>query len=199
VAIEFADHMMVVEAPQSEARTRAALAGARRQRPEKPLRYLVNTHHHFDHSGGIRTAIAEGLTIVTHAGNEAWYREVASRAFTIAADSLARAPREPQIETVTDRRIYQDASRTVEVHALEGNAHSATMLVVWLPRERLLIEADVYSPPAAGATNVPRAIFAPNLVENVTRLNLRPANVVPIHGRMVPWADVAAAARAAAM
>jgi glyoxylase-like metal-dependent hydrolase (beta-lactamase superfamily II) len=198
VLIEFADHMMVVEAPQSEARTRAALAAARQQRPEKPLRYLVNTHHHFDHSGGIRTAIAEGLTIVTHAGNEAWYREVAGRAFTISPDSLARAAPELQIEAVADRRVYQDASRTVEVHALEGNAHSATMLVVYLPRERLLIEADVYSPPAAGATNVPPAIFAPNLVENVTRLNLRPANVVPIHGRVVPWADVVAAARAAA-
>jgi len=197
VLIEFADHMMVVEAPQSEARTRAVLAAARQQRPEKPLRYLVNTHHHFDHSGGIRTAIAEGLTIVTHAGNESWYREVASRSFTIAPDSLARAPRELQIETVTDRRVYQDASRTVEVRALQGNAHSGTMVVVYLPRERLLIEADVYSPPAVGAANVPPAVFAPNLVENVTRSSLRAANVVPIHGRVVPWADVVAAARAA--
>jgi glyoxylase-like metal-dependent hydrolase (beta-lactamase superfamily II) len=197
VAIEFADHLMLVEAPQSEARTLAAIASARALRPEKPLRYVVNTHHHFDHSGGVRAALAAGLTIVTHAGNESFYREVAGREFTIAPDSLARTPGEARIEPITESRVFQDAMQTVEVHPLVGNAHSETMLVVYLPRERLLIEADVYSPPAPNATNPLPAVFAPNLVENIQRLGLRPARIVPIHGRVVPAADLEAAARVA--
>jgi glyoxylase-like metal-dependent hydrolase (beta-lactamase superfamily II) len=189
---------MLVEAPQSEARTLAVIAQARQLVPAKPLRYAVNTHHHFDHSGGVRAAIAEGLTLVTHGGNEAFYREIAARPFTLAPDSLARAPRELVIEGVTGRRVFEDATRSVEVYPIEGNAHSETMLMIYLPRERLLIEADVYSPPAPGATNVAPAVFAPNLVDNVRRLNLDVARIVPIHGRVVPFADLEAAARAAA-
>jgi glyoxylase-like metal-dependent hydrolase (beta-lactamase superfamily II) len=102
------------------------------------------------------------------------------------------------IEAVTDRRVFEDAMRTVEVHSIEGNAHSETMLMVYLPRERLLIEADVYSSPPPGATNVAPAVFAPNLADNIRRLNLLVARIVPIHGRVVPIGDLHAAARAAA-
>ena len=45
-------------------------AGAR-NRAGKPLTELVVSHHHFDHTGGIRQAIAEGLTIIAHKGTEA--------------------------------------------------------------------------------------------------------------------------------
>lgn len=198
VLIEFADHLMLIEAPQNEARTLAVIAKARELVPGKPLRYAVNTHHHFDHSGGVRATIAEGLTLVTHAGNAQFFRDVAARPHTISPDALARNRRTLQLETVSGRRVFQDATRTVELHALEGNQHSGTMLVAYLPAERLLIEADVYSPPAPNAQPpLPRAIFAPNLVENVQRLGLRVDRVVPIHGRVVPYADVEAAAKAA--
>jgi glyoxylase-like metal-dependent hydrolase (beta-lactamase superfamily II) len=198
VAIEFADHLMLVEAPQSEARTLAVIARARELRPDKPLRYVVNTHHHFDHSGGIRAAVAAGLTVITHAQNEAFYREVAERPHTINPDSLARAPQPLQLEPVTAKRVFQDAMRTVEIYPIEGSGHATTLLMVYLPAERLLIEADVYSPPAPGAVNPPPAVFAPNLAENVQRNGLRVARIVPIHGRVVPFAALQAAARAAA-
>jgi len=197
VLIEFADHLLLVETPQSEARTMAVIARARELRPEKPLRFAVNTHHHFDHSGGVRAAIAEGLTVVTHAANTAFYGEIASRPWTIQPDALAGAPREPQIEGVDRLRVFQDATRTVEVHTIEGNPHAGTLLMVYLPAERVLIEADVYTPPAADAVNVPPAVFAPNLAENIDRLNLRVDRIVPIHGRMVPMSMLENAATAA--
>ncbi|MCI0432075.1 MAG: MBL fold metallo-hydrolase [Gemmatimonadetes bacterium] len=198
VVIEFADHLMVVEAPQNEARTLAVIAQARELRPDKPVRWLVSTHHHFDHSGGIRAAMAEGITIVAHAASEAFYREIASRPRTVEPDALARAPRDPQIEPVDRLRVFQDASRTVEVHTIEGSPHAGTLLMVYLPAERVLIEADVYSPPAPDAVNPAPAVFAPNLLENVRRLNLRVERIAPIHGRVVPMAMLETAAAAAA-
>ncbi len=197
VAIEMADHMLLVEAPQSEARTLAVIARARELRPAKPLRAVISTHHHFDHSGGIRAAMSEGLTIITHTGNAAFYRDLAGRRFQITEDALSVKPTAPRVEAVATRRVLRDSTRTVELHHIRGNAHASTLLMVYLPAERLLIEADVYSPPAPNATNPPPAIFARNLVENIDRLGLQVDRVVPIHGRVVPASDLRAAAQAA--
>jgi glyoxylase-like metal-dependent hydrolase (beta-lactamase superfamily II) len=197
VAIEMGDHLLLVEAPQSEARTLAAVAKARELRPGKPLRAVINTHHHFDHAGGIRAAMAEGLTIITHAGNAAFFRDLARRRFQIVEDTLARAPRTPRVEGVATRRVLADSTRRVELHHIRGSQHAATLLMVYVPAERLLIEADVYSPPAPTVTSPPPAIFAPNLVENIDRLGLQVDRIVPIHGRVVPVSDLRAAAQAA--
>ncbi|MEZ5284254.1 MAG: MBL fold metallo-hydrolase [Vicinamibacterales bacterium] len=89
--IEFDDHLMLVEAPQSEARTLAAIEQARELVPGKPLTQLVSTHHHFDHSAGLRAAVAEGLTVITLQPNVAYYEEAASRPHTRQPDRLAGA------------------------------------------------------------------------------------------------------------
>ena len=100
VLVEFNEYLMLIETPQNDARTLAVIAKARELRPNKPLRYAVNTHHHHDHSGGVRAAMAEGLTIVTHSGNAAFYRDVAKRSHTLQPDALARAAKTPTIVTV---------------------------------------------------------------------------------------------------
>ncbi|MFN2563689.1 MAG: MBL fold metallo-hydrolase [Gemmatimonadaceae bacterium] len=198
VAIEMSDHVILVEAPQSEARTLAVIARARELRPGKPVRAVINTHHHFDHAGGIRAAMSEGLTVITYAGNAAFYRDLARRRFQIVEDALSRQPRTPRVEGVATRRVLSDGTRTVELHHIGGNAHAATLLMAYLPGERLLIEADVYSPPAPNVATPPPAIFAPNLVENIDRLGLQVDRIVPIHGRVVPASGLRAAAQAAA-
>jgi glyoxylase-like metal-dependent hydrolase (beta-lactamase superfamily II) len=198
VAIEMQDHLLLVEAPQNDTRTLAVIARARELRPGKPLRAVINTHHHFDHAGGIRAGVSEGLTIITHAANVPFYRSLAQRQFQIVEDAQARVSRPPRIEGVTTRRVLRDSMRTVEIHEIRGNGHAATLLMVYLPAERLLIEADVYSPPAPNVTSPPPAIFAPNLVENIDRLRLEVDRIVPIHGRVVPMSDLRASALAAA-
>jgi glyoxylase-like metal-dependent hydrolase (beta-lactamase superfamily II) len=198
VAIEMSDHLLLVEAPQNDTRTLAVIARARELRPGKPLRAVINTHHHFDHAGGIRAAMSEGLTIITHAGNVPFYRALAQRRFQIVEDALSGATsRTPRVEGVATRRVLADSTRTVELHHIRGSDHAATLLMVYLPAERLLIEADVYSPPAPTVTSPPPAIFAPNLVENIDRLGLQVDRIVPIHGRVVPVSDLHAAAQAA--
>lgn len=200
IVIEMADHSLLVEAPQSEARTLAVIAKARELSPQKPLRAVINTHHHFDHAGGLRAAMSEGLAIITHRGNAAFVRDLGQRRHHITDDALSRQhpPRPPAIEPVATKRTITDSTRTVEIHHIRGNRHASTMLMVYLPEERLLIEADAYNPPAPNVTNPPPAVFAPNLVENIDRLGLQVERIVPIHGPVIPIDYLRDAARAAA-
>ena len=196
VAIEMQREVLLVEAPQSDARTLAVIARARELRPGKPVRTVINTHHHFDHSGGVRAAMAEGLSVVTHAANKTFFDTLGRRRHFIEQDALARARKAPRVEAVRDKRVFRDAARTVEVNAVRGSPHSGSILMVYLPAERMLIEADLYSPPAPGAPPAP-APFVAELIQNVDRLGLDVDRVVPIHGRVVTMADVRDAARAA--
>lgn len=201
VVAEFSDHLVLIETPQHEARSAAVIAKAKELVPNKPIKYVINTHHHFDHSGGIRAAIAEGATIITHEGNKAFIEAMASRPHTLTPDALSRNPKPAVVETVSDKRVLQDSMRTLEIYHMAGNAHSATMLMVYFPAERLIVEADVYNPPAANAPppapNAPAPVFpfAANFVENVHKLGLNVDRIMPIHGRMVPFKDAETAAK----
>src|SRR6185503_5705840 len=165
-------------------------------RPAKPVRTLVNTHHHFDHSGGVRAAMSEGLTIVTHAANKTFFDSLGARRHFIEQDALSRTRRAPRVEGVTDKLVIGDTARTVELHAVRGSLHSTTILMVYLPAERLLIEADLYSPSAPGAAPAP-APFVAELVQSVDRLGLAVDRILPLHGRVISMEEVRAAARVA--
>ena len=102
VLVEFADHLMLIEAPQSEARTLAVIAKAKETVPNKPLTQLVTTHHHFDHTAGMRAAISEGMNVITQAGNREWVENMAKRPHTIQPDTLAKNPTRLVVETVDD-------------------------------------------------------------------------------------------------
>lgn len=194
ILVEFADHLALVEAPLNEARTQAVIAKARELRPDKPLRYLINTHHHFDHSGGIRAAIAEGMTIVTHEANKSFYENIAGRKHTIVQDALAKSPKPLQVQTVKDKHVLQDATRTVELYHIAGNPHADTLLMVYFPAERILVQGDMYTPPNPGAAPPPGFPFVPNTMENIEKAKLRVDTLLPIHGRKVPFAEMRAAA-----
>ena len=187
--VAFKDRLVMIEAPQSEARSLAAIARARELRPGTPLTHLVMTHHHFDHSTGLRAAIAEGLTIVTHEGNQAFVQEMAARPFTRQPDALARAPKAATVEGVAATQTITDGARTLELHHVAGSPHSDTMLMAYLPRERVLIEVDVFSP---GGSYHP---YAANLLAHIERLKLRVDRIVPLHGSIATLKDLVAAAR----
>ena len=184
VVVEFTDHLMLIEAPQHDTRTLAVIAKARELRPGKPLTHVVDSHHHFDHSGGIRAAVSEGLAVTTHKGNAAYYQEAVSRAHTLVPDALSRNPKPLKLEAVDDSMVIKDDKRTVQVFHIAGNPHGDTLLMTYFPKERILVEADVFSP---GSAVQP---YAANLLENIKKHNLRVDRIVPIHGAIVPFSEL---------
>ncbi len=184
VLVEFSDHLMLIDAPQSEARTRAVIARARETVPGKPLTQLVTTHHHFDHTAGLRAAIAEGLTVITHEGNKAWVEQMARRPHTRQPDDLAKNPKAVAVETVDAEREFKDATMALTLYHVAGNPHSDTMLMAYVPRDRVLVQVDAFSP---GAQANP---YAANLVENIQTRKLAVDRIVPLHGAIAPIADL---------
>lgn len=192
VVVDQRDHIVIVEGPQDEARSNAVIAKAKETIPNKPIRYLINTHAHFDHSGGVRTYVDEGATIVTHEMNRPYY-EMAWRApHTLSPDRLEQSKKAPMFETFAAKHVLTDGSRAIEIYPIEGSGHNDAFAMVYLPKEKILIEADAFTPAAADAP--PPAMtnpFTVNLNDNITRLKLDVRQIAALHGpRITTLADL---------
>ena len=191
VAIEMKDHLIVVEAPLYDGRSAAMLEVAGKLVPGKPVRYVVNSHDHFDHAGGLRTAVAHGATLVVHGSAKAYFERVLANPNRIQPDQLARSGKKAKVIGVDGKRVFTDGKRTVEVHAFKDSVHSNAFLLVYLPAEKLVIEADAFTPPAPNAPP-PKPANANNVnfADNIARLNLQVDRILPLHGRIVPLAEL---------
>ena len=194
LAVEFRDYVALVEAPFSEERSLAVIAEVKTLVPTKPIRYLINTHHHFDHSSGIRTFVAEGVTIITHRINPDFYNRVFRLPRTLSPDRLSMNPKPAKFETLTDKYVLTDGSRSLELHLLAGNPHNPGLLLVYLPKERLLHQADAFTAPPPGAAPPPAVNMVNtrnlNLMANIDRLRLQVDQITAAHGRVMPIAGL---------
>ncbi len=183
VAIEQQDHIIVVEAPLNEARSEAVIAKVKESFPGKPIKYLINSHAHFDHSGGLRTYVAEGATIVTHQQNEAYYRTAWAAPHSLSPDRLEQAKKAPVFQTFSDKQVLTDGKREVVIYPIAASGHNDAFALVYLPAEKILIEADAYTPLAPGAPPLTEVNpYTANLNENVQRLQLDVQKIAALHG-----------------
>jgi len=186
VLLEFEDFLAVVDAPLSEARSLVVIAEAKRLVPDKPIKYVINTHHHFDHSGGLRTYVAEGAAVITHEGNKAFYEWAWKQPRTMEPDKLAENPREATFITFKNKYVLTDGSRSVEVHLTVGDMHDEFLSFAYLPKEKLLIEVDDFSDRYITALSL--ALWN-NLYGNLRRLNLDVERIAPLHGNVTPMPE----------
>jgi len=152
VAIEFKDYVAMIDAPQNG--TDAVIAEIKKVIPNKPIRYLINTHAHFDHIGGLRTAMLEDLTVITHDMNKDMYEEWFKNPRTLNAgepDAFARSGKKPKFQYMGEKKVLKDSMNTVELYHLHGVKHSEDMIVVYLPKIKAVFEADAFNPPAPNA------------------------------------------------
>ena len=195
IAVDFKDHITIIESGQSEARGQAVIAEAKRLIPNKPVKYVVNTHSHIDHSSGLRAVVAEGATILTYQQNKAYLEKTLSVPHTLNPDKAQENGRKPIVEAVGEKKVLTDGTHVVELYHMQRFGHHDGMLLVYLPKEKVLLEADGYNPQAANATAPnPPSPFTLSLLDNIRRLKLDVQRIVPVHypadNRVVTMAEL---------
>jgi glyoxylase-like metal-dependent hydrolase (beta-lactamase superfamily II) len=188
------DYILVIEAPLNDGTSKRVMAKIKETVPNKPIKYVVPTHFHDDHSGGIRTYMGEGATVVTTPGNKAYFEKVAQAVRTIAPDSLSLKPRPPVIETVQNmKKVFTDGQHTVELYDIGPGPHTKEMLVVYLPKEKILFEGDMLGLPS-GSTLIPAANETTvHFAERIKALGLDVEKIASVHGRTATMAELRAA------
>ena len=170
------------------------IAEAKKLAPNKPIKYLINTHHHFDHSRGLRTYVAEGATIITNQINKAYYEKVWTAPHTLEPDLLAKNPKTPTFITVNDKYTLADGGRTLDIYPMENDTHNSGLMMVYIPKEKILVEADSFSWPAGTRSGPRYHANNVNLYRNIQRLKLDVKTIAPIHGEPVALSELQKAA-----
>ena len=201
VVADFKNYIVVIEGPQNDMRALQVIAEAKRLVPNKPIKYVINTHNHFDHNGGLRAFVAEGATIITHQMNKAYYEKIFKNPHTLAPDALSQKTPQPKVkvETMTEKKILTDGTHRIELYRVQGSTHNDGMIVAYLPTQKALLEADEFN---VGAANAPTPAninpYHVNLLANVERLKLDVQRIIPVHlpgdGRKVTLAELKTAA-----
>ncbi len=184
LVIELEDHVIVVEPHMGSRGAKATIAKAREMFPGKPVRFVVITHHHFDHAGGVRSYVAEGIKVVTTPANRGFLERMAAATFTIKADDQTKARRKPVFELVDGgKRVFADPKQTIELIDIGPSPHAHEMLVVYLPRHKLVFQGDLLR---LG----PDRKIAPSMIDETAlhfhhamkRLGLQVERIAGVHG-----------------
>jgi glyoxylase-like metal-dependent hydrolase (beta-lactamase superfamily II) len=184
VLLEFDEHLALFEVPTNRAWTQAVIDKARATVPGKPLTQAIISHHHFDHTGGLRTAVAEGLAIVTQSGNVAWFEELMARPVTRYHDALSRNPR-PLVTVAVDDHLRMSGQKlTVDIYKTVANGHMAHGLLAYIPEHKLLIQGDLFD------MNWEVYFWGDTYQANLDYRGMEVERDIPIHGAVQPISEV---------
>jgi glyoxylase-like metal-dependent hydrolase (beta-lactamase superfamily II) len=149
VIVEFKDYVMMLEAGGNEQRALAYIAETHKLMPNKPIRYVMNTHPHADHTAGLPALVAEGATIITQKNNVTFLDRGLNTPRTLLNDTLAKNPKKAVVEAVDEKKVYTDGTHRVEMYHIYPAPHSNGLIVAYLPKEKVLFQGD-FSLPNAG-------------------------------------------------
>ncbi len=195
LCVVFSDHVVLVEAPLGDERSRAVIAAIREIAPGKPIKYVVPTHFHYDHTPGLREFMAAGATIVTTPGNKAFLERLAVMPRTVRPDALARAPRPPVIETFSKRRVFTDGTLSLELYDIGPNPHVAEAVIAYVPGAKIAFQSDLITLPVDGPLP-PVSPAWQDFVAKVKVLGLQVETVTGGHGRVGTLTEVSTPAAA---
>lgn len=181
--VEFRDHVMMLEAGQNEARALAYIAETKKLIPNKPIRYIMNTHPHSDHTGGLPALVAEGATIITHRNNQEFFERALNTPRTLLNDTLAKNPKKARVDPVSDKKVYSDGTRTVEMYHAYPAPHSNGLLIAYFPKEKILFQGDFSLPTQPGQ---PANDHVKALAQVLKKLNLNFDRYINVHASANP-------------
>ena len=181
VIVEFKDYIMMLEAGQSIARGEAYIAETKKLIPNKPIRYVFNTHPHSDHTGGLPALVAEGAIIITQKNNEAFLSKALNTPRTLLDDVLAKNPKKAKVETVVEKKVYSDGTRTVEMYHAYPAPHSNGLLIAYMPKEKVLFQGDFSVNPGEPANDHVMALYPV-----LKKLNLDYDRYINVHTSAAP-------------
>jgi glyoxylase-like metal-dependent hydrolase (beta-lactamase superfamily II) len=181
VIVEFKDYIMMLEAGQSQARALAYVAETKKLIPNKPIRYVMDTHPHSDHTGGLPVLVAEGATIITQENNKVFLERALNTPRTLLDDTLSKNPKKAKIETVAEKRVYSDGTRVVEMYHIFPAPHSNGLIIAYMPKEKVIFQGDFSVNPGEPANDHVKA-----LVPVLARLNLDYDRYINVHASAAP-------------
>lgn len=190
LAIEFRDYLVLMEPYGNDGDSRRALARIRAAVPDKPVRYIVPTHHHDDHTGGLRTYIAEGITVLTTPGNRAYVERMARSRRTLDPDLQSERQASLKLEITRERKtVLSDGEQILEIIDIGPGPHADEMLVAWLPREKLVFQGDMLNRPADGR---PRAgnLTTRHFADWLKASGLPAERIAGVHGPVATMQDL---------
>ena len=199
IIAEFDDYIMMLEAGQSQARAQLYIDEIKRQFPDKPIRYVWNSHPHSDHTGGMPAVVAEGATVIAQANAVEFFTRALNTPRTLLDDTLAKNPRRVRVDSVEDKRVYTDGEHTVELYHIFPAPHSNALMVAYFPQERILFQGDFSVNPVQGGSGMqPANDHVRALVPALEKLGINYERYINVHASAAPQtkADVTAAMNA---
>jgi len=182
IIVEFKDYVMMLEAGQPQARATAYVAEVKKLVPNKPIRYVWNSHPHSDHTGGLPVLVEEGATIVTQKNNVAFLEKALNTPRTLLDDPLAKTPKKAKFEAVDEKKVYSDGTRTVEIYHVAPVPHSNGLTIAYIPKEKILFQGDFTVTPGEPANDHVKAL-GPIVLD---KLKLDFDRYIPVHAGNAP-------------
>lgn len=196
--VEFKDWVAVFEAPINEKRSLAVIEQVVKLAPNKPIRWLVSSHVHFDVIGGLRTYNHIGATIVTHRKNIGFLNRDVLNYRTVQHDPDIMSLWPPtevaegyNYEAINENFVITDNERIMRVYYVQPLQHASGMLMAYLPKEKIAFQADLFNthePPPPVATPAMKSFY-----NQIQRMKLDVQTIAPVFGKPVPFGDFAKA------